>query len=441
LFDQLSDKMVSTLKKIRGQGKITASNIEDAVKELRMGLLEADVNFKVVKNFIDRVKTKAMGQEVLESLTAGQQFFKIVHDELVQTLGAEAQEINVREKPSVIMLVGLQGTGKTTSAAKLALYVRQQLKKKPGLVPVDVYRPAAVEQLTTLAKQNDIPVFPTDPSQKPEVILAAAKKWAETEMVEVVIVDTAGRLQIDDELMSELERLKATWAPQEVLLVADAMLGQQSVQVAEGFHKRLQLSGLILTKVDGDARGGAALSIRETTGVPIKFLGIGEKVANLEVFHPDRLAGRILDQGDVLTLVEKAREAIDEKTARESAKKLAKNKFTFDDFLQQIQMMKKMGGLETIFKMIPGMGQAMKQLKDMAPPDKEIKKIEAIIRSMTAKERENHKILNGSRRLRIANGSGTEVKDVNRLVEQFERSQKMMSQMMKMGLGRGKMPF
>jgi len=433
--------MVSTLKKIRGQGKITASNIEDAVKELRMGLLEADVNFKVVKNFIDRVKTKAMGQEVLESLTAGQQFFKIVHDELVQTLGAEAQEINVREKQSVIMLVGLQGTGKTTSAAKLALYVRQQLKKKPGLVPVDVYRPAAVEQLTTLAKQNDIPVFPTDPSQKPEVILAAAKKWAETEMVEVVIVDTAGRLQIDDELMSELERLKATWAPQEVLLVADAMLGQQSVQVAEGFHKRLQLSGLILTKVDGDARGGAALSIRETTGVPIKFLGIGEKVANLEVFHPDRLAGRILDQGDVLTLVEKAREAIDEKTARESAKKLAKNKFTFDDFLQQIQMMKKMGGLETIFKMIPGMGQAMKQLKDMAPPDKEIKKIEAIIRSMTAKERENHKILNGSRRLRIANGSGTEVKDVNRLVEQFERSQKMMSQMMKMGLGRGKMPF
>lgn len=441
MFDQLSDKMVSTLKKIRGQSKITAANIEDAVKELRMGLLEADVNFKVVKNFVDRVKTKALGQEVLQSLTAGQQFFKIVHDELVQTLGAEAQEINVREKPSVIMLVGLQGTGKTTSAAKLALFVRQQLKKKPGLVPVDVYRPAAVEQLTTLAKQNDLPVFPTDPKQKPEVILEAAKKWAATEMIEVIIVDTAGRLQIDDELMHELERLKATWTPQEVLLVADAMLGQQSVQVAEGFHKRLNLSGLILTKVDGDARGGAALSIRETTGVPIKFLGIGEKVANLEVFHPDRLAGRILDQGDVLTLVEKARDAIDEKTARESAKKLAKNKFTFEDFLKQIQMMKKMGGLETIFKMIPGMGQAMKQMKDMAPADQEIKKIEAIIRSMTQKERDNHKILNGSRRLRIANGSGTEVKDVNKLVEQFERSQKMMSQMMKMGLGRGKMPF
>jgi signal recognition particle subunit SRP54 len=435
--------MVGTLRKLRGQSKITASNIEDAVKELRMGLLEADVNFKVVKNFIDRVKVKALGQEVLESLTAGQQFFKIVHDELVQTLGSETKELDVREKPSVIMLVGLQGTGKTTSAAKLALFVRQNLKKKPGLVSVDVYRPAAVEQLTVLAKQNDIPVFPTDPSQKPEVILQAAKKWAEVEMIEVVIVDTAGRLQIDDDLMLELERLKSTWAPQEILLVADAMLGQQSVQVAEGFHKRLALSGMILTKVDGDARGGAALSIRETTGVPIKFLGIGEKVANLEVFHPDRLAGRILDQGDVLTLVEKAKEMIDEKTARESAKKIAKSKFTFDDFLGQIQMMKKMGGLESIFKMIPGMGQAMKQMKDMAPPDKEIKKIEAIIRSMTKKERDNHKILNGSRRLRIAKGSGTEVKDVNRLVEQFERSQKMMSQMMKMGLGRGggRMPF
>jgi signal recognition particle subunit SRP54 len=434
--------MTGTLRKLRGQSKITASNIEDAVKELRMGLLEADVNFKVVKNFIDRVKAKALGQEVLESLTAGQQFFKIVHDELVQTLGSETKELDVREKPSVIMLVGLQGTGKTTSAAKLALYVRQNLKKKPGLIPVDVYRPAAVEQLTVLARQNNIPVFPTDPKQKPEAILSAAKKWAEAEMVEVVIVDTAGRLQIDDDLMNELERLKSTWAPQEVLLVADAMLGQQSVQVAEGFHKRLNLTGLILTKVDGDARGGAALSIREATGVPIKFLGVGEKVANLEVFHPDRLAGRILDQGDVLTLVEKAKEAIDEKTARESAKKIAKSKFTFEDFLQQIQMMKKMGGLETIFKMIPGMGQAMKQLKDMAPPDKEIKKIEAIIRSMTQKERDNHKILNGSRRLRIAKGSGTEVKDVNRLVEQFERSQKMMSQMMKMGLGRGgKMPF
>jgi signal recognition particle subunit SRP54 len=444
MFDQLSDKMMGTLRKLRGQSKITASNIEDAVKELRMGLLEADVNFKVVKNFIDRVKAKALGQDVLESLTAGQQFFKIVHDELCETLGQKAEEINVRENPSVLLLVGLQGTGKTTTAAKLSLFVRQNLKKKPGLVPVDVYRPAAVEQLTILAKQNNIPVFPTDPSEKPEVILEKAKAWAKQEMIEVVIVDTAGRIQIDDELMNELERLKKTWAPQEILLVADAMLGQQSVQVAEGFHKRLGLSGLILTKVDGDARGGAALSIREATGVPIKFLGVGEKVGNLEVFHPDRLAGRILDQGDVLTLVEKAREAIDDKTARESARKLSKSQLTFEDFLKQIQMMKKLGGMEGIMKMIPGMGQISKQMKDMAPPDKEIKKIEAIIRSMTNKERSNHKILNGSRRLRIAKGSGTEVRDVNKLVEQFEKSQKMMSQMMKMGMGRGshgKMPF
>lgn len=438
MFDQLSDKMMSTLKRLRGQAKITSQNIEEAVKELRLGLLEADVNYKVVKSFIDRVKAKALGQDVLDSLTAGQQFFKIVHDELVVMLGSDAKELNVREKPSVIFLVGLQGTGKTTTAAKLALFVRQTLKKKPGLVPLDVYRPAAVEQLTILAKQNNFPVFKTNPNEKPTDILEKAKKWALEEMVEVVILDTAGRLQIDDALMQELESLKKTWAPQEVLLVADAMLGQQSVQVAEGFHTRLGLTGLILTKVDGDARGGAALSIRETTGVPIKFLGVGEKVAQLEVFHPDRLAGRILDQGDILTLVEKAKDAIDEKLARESAKKIAKSQLTFEDFLKQIQMMKNMGGLETIFKMIPGMGQAMKQLKDMAPPDKEIKKIEAIIRSMTRAERENHKILNGSRRLRIAHGSGTEVKDVNRLVEQFERSQKMMSQMMKMGLGRGK---
>jgi signal recognition particle subunit SRP54 len=443
VFEQLSDKMVSTLRKIRGQNKITATNIEDAIKELRFGLLEADVNFRVVKNFIDRVKTKALGADVLESLTAGQQFFKIVHEELIQTLGTETKELNVRGNPGIVLLVGLQGTGKTTTAAKLALFVRQVLKKKPGLVPVDVYRPAAVEQLTILAKQNNLPVFPTDPSMKPESILEAAKKWAQEEMIEVVIVDTAGRLQIDDELMNELERLKTVWPPQEILLVADAMLGQQSVQVAEGFHKRLNLTGLILTKVDGDARGGAALSIRETTGVPIKFLGVGEKVANLEIFHPDRLAGRILDQGDLLTLVEKAQEVIDEKTAKASARKMAKAQFNFEDFLQQIQMMKKMGGLESIFKMIPGMGQAMKQMKDMAPPDKEIKKIEAIIQSMTHAERNNHKILNGSRRLRIATGSGTQVKDVNKLVEQFEKSQKMMSQMMKMGMGRGggKMPF
>lgn len=437
MFESLSDKLTGVLQKVRGQGKITEANVEAAIKEIRLSLLEADVNFKVVKNFLDQVKAKALGQEVLQSLTAGQQFVKIVHDELVHMLGDSAQTLDVRGNPAAIYLVGLQGVGKTTTAAKLALYIRQHLKKKPGLVPLDVYRPAAVEQLTILAKQNNIPVFPTDPSQKPEAILEQAKAWAQTEMVEVMILDTAGRLQIDEALMNELRALKNAMAPSEMLLVADAMLGQQSVQVAEGFHQQLGLTGLILTKIDGDARGGAALSIRSATGVPIKFLGVGEKVGNLEVFHPDRLAGRILGMGDVLSLVEKAAEVIDEKTARESARKLAKSTFTLDDFLSQIQMMKKMGGLESIMKMIPGMGQLTKQMKDMAPPDKEVKKIEAIIRSMTPGERNNPKILNGSRRLRIANGSGTEVKDVNKLVQQFAQAQKMMSQMMKMGMPRG----
>lgn len=437
MFEALSDKLTATLQKVRGQSRITESNIEGALKDIRMSLLEADVNFRVVKTFLDQVKAKALGQEVLTSLTAGQQFVKIVHDELIHMLGDQAQPLDIRGNPGLIYLVGLQGVGKTTTAAKLALYIRQQLKKKPGLVPLDLHRPAAVEQLTVLAKQNNLPVFATDIKRRPEDLIRAAQEWAKAEMVEVVIVDTAGRLQIDEALMGELKTLKGTWEPQETLLVADAMLGQQSVQVAEGFHQQLGLTGLILTKIDGDARGGAALSIRSATGVPIKFLGTGEKVGNLEVFHPDRLAGRILGMGDVLSLVEKASEVISENEARESARKIAKSAFTLDDFLGQIQMMKKMGGLESIMKMIPGMGQMTKQLKDMAPPDKEVKKIEAIIRSMTLEERGNPKILNGSRRLRIANGSGTEVKDVNKLVQQFAQAQKMMSQMMKMGMGRG----
>jgi signal recognition particle subunit SRP54 len=355
---------------------------------------------------------------------------------MVAMLGREATELDVRGEPGVVFLVGLQGAGKTTTAAKLSLHIRQKIKKKPGLIPADIYRPAAIEQLIVLAKQNNIPVFTPSPGQKPREILEAAKKWAKEEMIETVIVDTAGRLQIDEALMTELKDLKSTWAPNEVLLVADAMLGQQSVQVAEGFHTQVGLTGLILTKVDGDARGGAALSIRAATGVPIKFLGVGEKVANLEVFHPDRLAGRILGMGDVMSLVEKAQDVMDEKTARESARKLAKAAFTLEDFLSQIQMMKKMGGIESIMKMIPGMGNLSKQIKSMAPPDQEMRRIEAIIRSMTPQERNNPKILNGSRRLRIANGSGTEVKDINRLVDQFTQAQKMMSQFMKMG-GRG----
>lgn len=442
MFESLSDKILGSLKKIRGQSRITEANIDETLREIRLSLLEADVNYKVVKGFIERVKAQALGQEVLQSLSPGQQLVKIVHDQLVQVLGGDAQELLIKGDPAVIMLVGLQGAGKTTTAAKLALHVRQKLKRKPGLVPADIYRPAAIEQLKTLARTNDIPVFSSQAGQSADEILKEALKWAKSEMIEVVIVDTAGRLQIDDTLMSELERLKSLSQPQEVLLVADAMLGQQAVNVAEGFHQRLGLTGLVLTKVDGDARGGAALSIRETTGVPIKFLGVGEKVGALEVFHPDRLAGRILDMGDVLTLVERAHEVIDEKSAKESAQKLARNQFTVEDFLKQIQMMKKLGGLESMMKMLPGMGALTKQMKSMTPPDKEMKKIEAIIFSMTPAERSNHKLLNGSRRLRIAEGSGTEVKDVNRFIDQFEKSQKMMSQMMKMGLGRGqpKMP-
>lgn len=441
MFENLSDKIMASLKKVRGQSKITEANVEDVIKEIRLSLLEADVNFKVVKTFIDKVKAKALGAEVLQNVNPGQMFVKIVHDELVNVLGGGAVDINVRENPSVIFLVGLQGAGKTTSAAKLSLYIRQKLGKKPGLVPADIYRPAAIDQLQTLGRQNNIPTFPTQVGMKPEEILEKAKQWAKDNMIDVVIVDTAGRLQIDEDLMGELGRLREIWTPQEILLVADAMLGQQSVNVAEGFHKRLTLTGLILTKVDGDARGGAALSIREVTGIPIKFLGVGEKVAALEVFHPDRLAGRILDMGDVLSLVEKAQEVIDEKSARESAKKIMKNEFTLEDFLTQIQQLKKMGGFESILKFLPGMGDLSKQLKNMTPPDAEMKKIEAIIHSMTLQERHNHKILNASRRQRIAKGSGTQVQDVNKLVKQFEDAKKMMGGLMKMGMGRGGMKF
>jgi signal recognition particle subunit SRP54 len=439
MFENLSEKLTSSLKKIKGLHKISESNIEEAVKDIRLSLLEADVNFKVVKNFIDHVKAKALGAEVLQGVNPGQQFVKIVHDELKATLGSEAVDINVRENPSVIFMVGLQGVGKTTTSAKLGLFIRKKLGKKPGLVPADIYRPAAIEQLQTLGKQADLPVFASSPSMKPLEIYQSALKWAKEQMIEVLILDTAGRTQIDDAMMNELAALKSAHEPQEILLVADAMLGQQSVNVAQGFNEKLKLSGLVLTKVDGDARGGAALSIREVLGIPIKFLGMGEKVSMLETFHPDRLASRILGMGDVLSLVEKAAEVMDEKAAKESMQKVLKNQFTLEDFLKQIQMLKKMGGFESVLKFLPGMGDISKQMKNMTPPDDELKKIEAIIRSMTLRERNDLRILNGSRRERIARGSGTKVQDINKLVKQFEQSQKMMSQFMKMG--KMKMPF
>jgi signal recognition particle subunit SRP54 len=443
MFENLSDKLVGTLKKIRGQHKISETNIDEAISEIRRALLEADVNFKVVKIFLDRVKQKALGSEVLNSVTPAQQFTKIVNDELTALLGGSASDLNLKGDPAILMIVGLNGAGKTTTSAKLALYVRQKLKRKPGLVSVDVYRPAARDQLEILAKQNSLPIFTTSEND-PQKIMAEALVWAKTEMIEVLILDTAGRMQIDEELMTEITTLKKNYNPQEVLLVADSQLGQQSVNVAEGFHQAVNLTGLILTKIDGDARGGAALSIRETLGLPIKFLGTGEKVAALETFHPDRLASRLLDMGDVLSLVEKAQEVIDEKQARESARKMMKSQFSVDDFLKQLHMLKKMGGMQSIMGMLPGMGQISKQMKNMAPPDKELKKIEAIIQSMTHEERYNHKVLNGSRRLRIAKGSGTQVSDVNKFINQFEQSQKMMSQMMKGAFGRGggfKPPF
>lgn len=440
MFQNLSDKVLGSIAKLRTT-KITEAHLDSVLKEIRMALLEADVNFMVVKKFMERVKEQALGEAVLKSVTPDQQFTKIVHDELVKVLGGETFFIDVTKSPSQIMLVGLQGVGKTTTAGKLSIFLRKKFKKTVGLIPLDLQRPAAVEQLKILAKQTDTPFYESDLTLTPVENYKRAQKWALQNNIEVLILDTAGRLQIDEALMTELKELKALADPTEVLLVSDAMLGQQSVSVAEGFDKTLGLTGLVLTKFDGDARGGAALSIREATGVPIKLIGTGEKLSALEVFHPDRLAGRILDKGDVVSLVEKAQEVVDEKEAMESAKKMSKGQFTVEDFLKQLHMMKKMGGISSLMGMLPGAGQLKKQMAGMAPPEDEMKKIEAIINSMTRHERKNHKVLNGSRRLRIAKGSGTRVQDVNKFVKQFEQSQKMMTQMMKMGGKKGGSPF
>ncbi len=437
MFERLSERLLGSVKLLKGQKKITEENIQETIKEIRMSLLEADVNFKVVKTFIDRVKEKAVGQEVLKGVDPGQQFIKVVHDELVTLLGGSATELQLTGSPTVIFLVGLQGAGKTTTAGKLARFIKTKLNKKVGMASVDIYRPAAIEQLKTLGREADVPVFDTNPQKKVSETASEVKSWAQAQGLEVLLLDTAGRLQIDEDLMKELHDLKATFLPQEVMLVADAMLGQQSVNVAEGFHQQVGLSGLILTKVDGDARGGAALSIREAIGVPIKFLGMGEKQGALEIFHPDRLASRILDMGDILSLVEKAQEVIDEDSAKESARKMMNNEFTVEDFLAQMRQMKKLGSMEGILKMLPGMGQMMKQMKTMTPPDEEMNKIEAIICSMTPLERKDHRIIHGSRVVRIAKGSGNRVQDVNKFLKQFEMAKTMMSSMMKMGLGKG----
>jgi signal recognition particle subunit SRP54 len=420
MFNELSDKLESVFKKLRGHGKLSEANIKDAMKQVRLALLEADVNFRVVKQFIKDVTEKSMGQDVLKSISPGQQIVKIVHDELVNVLGGTAEKLATSSSPpTVIVLVGLQGSGKTTMCGKLAKNYRKE-NKSPLLVAADIYRPAAVDQLKTLGKSIDIPVFHID--KKPPEIGQKALKFAAENNHDVVIIDTAGRLHIDDALMQELEEIKKKLNPDEILLIADAMTGQDAVNIATEFNSRLDLTGVVLTKMDGDARGGAALSIKKVTGKPIKLIGIGEKLDDLEVFHPDRLASRILGMGDVLTLVEKAQDSMDADEAEKLEKKLRKETFTLEDFYNQLQQIKKMGPLESLVSMLPGTGGALKGLQ---VDDSAMKQVEAIIQSMTPDEKMKPNIIDGSRRRRIAAGSGSSVADVNRLLKQFVMMQKM----------------
>ncbi len=436
MFDTLSEKLNSVFKKLSGKGKLSEADVDTALREVRLALLEADVNFKVVKDLVGRVRERAIGEEVMRSLTPAQMVIKIVDEELIKTLGEPAKIDLSGEAPHVVMLVGLQGSGKTTTAAKLALQLRKH-GQKPLLVAADTRRPAAIQQLETLGKQLDIPVHAESNTVPPPVICANAVKRA-TGAFSVVLLDTAGRLHIDDDLMRELEEVKAKANPREILLVVDAMTGQEAVRVADEFNKRVGLTGLILTKVDGDARGGAALSVRSVTGVPIKYMGVGEKSDQLEPFFPDRLASRILGMGDVLTLIEKAQENIDQEAAQKAAEKLLKAQFTFEDFLTQLQQIKKMGPLSQLLGMVPGLSQVTKDLPADVT-DIQMKRIEAIINSMTRDERQDHRLLNGSRKLRIANGSGTTVQEVNQLVSQFKQMQRMMQQL-KSGKSRGIFP-
>jgi signal recognition particle subunit SRP54 len=423
MFDSLTDRLDKVFRNLRGKGYLTEQNIKDALREIRIALLEADVNYRIVKNFISEVEKRAIGEEVMKSLTPGQQVVKIVYEQLVALMDTEGFELKVyNNKLTKVMLVGLQGSGKTTACAKLALYYRKK-GIKPMMVACDVYRPAAIEQLKILGKQIDIPVVSED-TKDVYKIADNALKLANQQLINLLIFDTAGRLQIDEPMMDELVRLKAQIKPDYILFVADATTGQEAVNVAKEFYDKLAFDAVMLTKLDGDARGGAALSIKAVTDRPIAFVGIGEKVSDLEVFYPDRMASRILGMGDVLTLIEKAEQAIDEKESEKLAKKMLKNQFTLNDFLKQLQNIKKMGSLESIIRMIPGLGHKLPA--DLKIDDKALKHIEAIIQSMTEKEREHPEIINGSRRLRIAKGSGQSVTEVNRLLRQFDEMKKMM---------------
>lgn len=452
IFENLADRLQETFKKLRGHGKLTADDVNATMREIRIALLEADVNFKVVKDFIKKIKERAVGQEVLESLTPAQAVIKIVNEELTALMGQTQSHINISPKaPTIIMMVGLQGAGKTTSAGKLGLMFKKQ-GKHPLMVAADIYRPAAIKQLQVLGSQIDIPVFAKEDCKDAVRIANEAIDYAKSHANDIVIIDTAGRLHIDENLMQELKSIKEDVKPHEILLVVDAMTGQDAVNVAESFNNDLGLDGVILTKMDGDARGGAALSVKAVTGCPIKFVGAGEKLEALEPFYPDRMASRILGMGDVLTLIEKAQTAFDAEEAKKMEKAFRKNEFTLDDFLSQLNQVRKLGSFENILGMIPGMGGLKKKLGgvDIDMNGKEIKHIEAIIRAMTPEEKRNTKIINGSRRKRIAMGSGTKVQEVNKLLKQFDEMKKMMKKMSNMkqlnkkgkkGKGGFKLPF
>jgi signal recognition particle subunit SRP54 len=427
VFSSLAEKLQETFRKLKNKGKLTESDVNEAMREIRVALLEADVSYKVVKQFVSSLKERAVGQEVLESLTPGQQVVKIVHEELTNLMGSSQSKIVVSPKPpTIIMLVGLQGSGKTTSGAKLANYFKKQ-GRRPLLVAGDIYRPAAIKQIQVLGDQLGLPVFSLGDQISPVEIARQAVEHAQEHSNDLVIIDTAGRLHINEELMAELKNIQHTVTPHEILLVVDAMTGQDAVNVAEAFNNELGIDGVILTKLDGDTRGGAALSVKSVTGCPVKFVGMGEKLDALEPFYPDRMASRILGMGDVLTLIEKAQTTYDAKKAREMEEKLRKAEFTLEDFLDQLQQMKKMGSLEELLGMIPGLSNN-KQLKGVQVDEKELTNIEAIIQSMTAYERRRPEIINGSRKQRIAAGSGTKVQDVNKLLKQFMQTKKMMKQ-------------
>ena len=436
MFESLSDKLQSVFDKLSSKGKLTESDVNVAMREVRLALLEADVNFKVVKDFVEKVKARAIGAEVMQSLTPAQQVVKIVHDELIELLGKPAPLNTSGQPPHVIMLVGLQGAGKTTMAAKLALRLKKN-GQRPLLVAADIYRPAAIKQLEVLGKQIDVPVHSEGLSVPASTIAKNAAKLAREKAYTVILIDTAGRLQIDETLMQELEQVRMVTRPADILLVVDAMTGQEAVHVAEGFNTRVPLTGLVMTKIDGDARGGAALSVRQVTGVPIKFLGTGEKLADLEPFDPERLAGRILGMGDVLTLIERAQENITEADAMAMERRLSEGSFDFEDFLDQLKQLKRLGPITDLLGMIPGVNKMTKGIDPNMAQDS-LKKTEAIINSMTLKERRNPDLLNASRRRRIAMGSGTTVQDVNMLAKQFREMQRMMKQLGIMGKNKGK---